>query len=511
MLAPLTASNQELELKLELPAEDLRRLRSSALLAEAGGNGLKTLTSVYYDTHDCRLQQEGIALRLRNDGGSLWLQTVKSGATLAGGLSSAKECEATLQTRHPDLERIGDKALRRKIKRLLKHDPLNPVFETVIERTARELRKGTCVAELAMDVGKVAAGGKSKPLREVELELRSGSIHDFLAVARELFAGLNIRPSASHKAARGYQLLKGEAETVAPHHGQPIELWRGQPAREAFAAILEAAARQVAANRRAVLEAGGPEGAHQMRVGLTRLRSALRSLKPYDGAAWIGELESDAQEVARTVGHLRDADVLIEDIYAPIAADARHVPGFAELLEALKAHREATYKELRQNLAKGAWPRLLLSLALGPHLLEAKGRLEQPIETAAGEILDKRWKKVKKFGDRLEDLDLEERHSMRKAMKKLRYNAEFFASLYGKEAKTFIKRVKTMQELFGAINDARMGRSVIGIALECCGHDGAALAAAGYILGRHEARVPEVWAHATREWKRLEKASQFWR
>jgi triphosphatase len=510
MLTPNAASTLELELKLELPADDLKRLRNSPLLAEAG-EAAKTLTSVYYDTHDHRLQRDGIALRLRNDGGGAWLQTVKSDATLAGGLSSAMECEAQLSACDPDLDSIGDRELRRKIKRLLKNKALTPIFETVVERSALELRRGECVAELAVDVGEVAAGGKSKPLREVELELRSGSIHDFLAVARELFAGLNIRPSTANKAERGYRLLKGVAETNAPHYGKPVELSHGQTARDAFAAIMQAAARQIAANQRAVIEAGSPEGAHQMRVGLTRLRAALRSLEPYDAAAWIGELESDAQGLARTVGHLRDADVLIEDIYAPVAESVHHVPGFPELLEALKAHREATYKELRHNFGKGVWPRLLVSLALAPHLLEAKGRLGEPIEAVAREILNKRWKKVAAYGGRLDGLELEERHSMRKAMKKLRYNAEFFASLYGKEAKTFIRRMKEMQELFGALNDARMAHRVIDIALDCCGHDGASLAAAGYVVGQREARASELWTHAKQEWRRLDKAPKFWR
>ncbi len=38
-----------------------------------------------------------------------------------------------------------------------------------------------------------------------------------------------------------------------------------------------------------------------------------------------------------------------------------------------------------------------------------------------------------------------------------------------------------------------------------------ALAAAGYILGRHEANVPLASSKTRREWIRLEKPSGFWR
>ncbi len=55
-----------------------------------------------------------------------------------------------------------------------------------------------------------------------------------------------------------------------------------------------------------------------------------------------------------------------------------------------------------------------------------------------------------------------------------------------------------------------MARRVIDIALERTKGDPALLAAAGYILGRHEAVVPHVWKSAQREWERLEEVSGFW-
>ncbi|MFZ1108720.1 MAG: CHAD domain-containing protein [Rhodomicrobium sp.] len=510
MLAPTTATQRELELKLELPAEDLKRLRGSALLrAASGGKVRKVLTSVYFDTADWRLQREGIALRVRNGGGGSWVQTVKSDATLEGGLSSVRETEARIEGSEPDLERIGDKNLRQRIENVLEKEALTPLFETIVARTAYRLNKGECAAELAIDIGKVAAGEKTKPIREVELELLSGSVDDFLAMAKELFSGLGARPSASNKAERGYRLLQGEPERAEPSRGQPVALKPNDSAREAFATILGAAGRQIALNQRAIVQSGGVESVHQMRVGLTRLRSALRSLEPYASGAWIGELEGDAQNLARRVGSLRDADVLIEDIYAPVAGDAAHVAGLPELLEALKAQRKAAYKDVRQSLGKGEWTRVLLGMALGPHLLAPGSRLDEPIDVVAGEILERRWKKVRKYGERLEELDLEQRHSMRKAIKKLRYNAEFFQSLHDKKAQRFIKRVKKMQELFGAINDVRMAHGLIGIAEESGG--GASLAAAGYILGRNEARAAAAWTHAKREWEQLKDAAGFWR
>jgi triphosphatase len=502
--------NRELELKLELPAEDFQRLRD-AMRMSAEGHSEKRLRSVYFDSRDAKLRSERIFLRLRNDGGRDWVQTVKTGDPPKNGLMNVAEFEAKLRKGAPNLARIADKALRQKIKKLLKDDELNPVFETVIDRTAHVLRREGCSVELALDNGRVEADGKTLAICEVELELLSGSLQEFLAIARELFADFAIRPGASSKAERGFSLLLSETSPSLPFHGQPVMLSCDETARDAFAAILQSAAEQVIANHRLILETGDVEGVHQMRVGLTKLRSALRCLKPYSAAPWIAELESDAQTVVRSVSHLRDADVLIADICEPVAGVAGGVPGFQGLLDALKAHRDDIYKEVAANLGKGRWPHLLLSMTLSPHLLEDGEELFKPIEATAGEVLGRRWKKTKKYGDRLDELDLEQRHDMRKALKKLRYTCEAFHTLYGERAPRFIKRLKKLQDLFGAINDVRMAQRVIDIALERSKGDPAPLAAAGYILGRHEAIVPQVWKSAQREWERLEEASGFWK
>jgi hypothetical protein len=48
-------------------------------------------------------------------------------------------------------------------------------------------------------------------------------------------------------------------------------------------------------------------------------------------------MEEFAQNLARTVGRLRDVDVLIEDIFAPIAGKMNGEPGFADLRDGLVA------------------------------------------------------------------------------------------------------------------------------------------------------------------------------
>ncbi|MGB9166117.1 MAG: CHAD domain-containing protein [Rhodomicrobium sp.] len=152
------------------------------------------------------------------------------------------------------------------------------------------------------------------------------------------------------KAERGYRLLLGLPK-VRPEVGQvkakQANVEEGQTFGAAFAEIVRSARQQIIDNRTVVLETEAPEGVHQLHVGLTRLRAAHRALKPLLDSPAFHQLEDDARAIAHAVGELRDADVLIEDIYAPVAGSVPDEKGFDEFHQALQAHRAA-----KQELAR---------------------------------------------------------------------------------------------------------------------------------------------------------------
>ena len=128
----------------------------------------------------------------------------------------------------------------------------------------------------------------------------------------------------------------------------------------------------------------------------------------------------------------------------------RHDPGLAGLREALLAHRIRTRDRVRSELCGQQWSVLQLYLALWPRTIEGGGELSVPVAKFARLALKKRWRKVAASGERLDHLDVVERHAMRKALKTLRYTAEFFASLYPAPAtRRFIKEIRSLQEEFG--------------------------------------------------------------
>jgi triphosphatase len=505
-------ANREFELKLDLTGQELGQLIEQTKPNGRGAGSQKRLRSVYYDTPDFRLHAKGIALRVRAIG-RRYVQTVKLDARLNGGLFNPIEIEDRLERPEPDVNRIHDENVRRKVRKAIRGSALTQAFETVVTRTTRKLRSGGSVIELALDKGEALAMNRRSEICEAELELVSGNPSDLLKTAQTLFAKGNVRPAPMSKAERGYRLLLKKPRSNAPEpvHANPPEIKQGQTCGEAFANILHSARDQIVSNKTVVLETDKPEGAHQLRVGLTRLRSAHRALRPLIDSAQLRQLENDARTIARVAGRLRDADVLMEDIYAPVAGNPRHGPGFEELYKALKAHRAAMQQGARQALNSEAWTRLLLSLTLWPAMLERDPALQKPVEDCAGKLLQRRWKKAAKLGRSIESLEGDSRHKMRKTLKKLRYTAEFLAPLYPRaKVKPFIKRLKKLQDVFGYVNDVGMAASLREIASSHC-EGGAASIAAGEVLGSHEAKVPEVWQRAHKAWRRLKASGPFWK
>jgi inorganic triphosphatase YgiF len=506
-------SGKELELKLDFTPQELQRVGANPALDDltVGKPVTRTLRSIYFDTPDHRLRARGISLRLRAIGDQ-WVQTIKAGPGVKDGVSNPDELEAQVARPEPDLGAIDDPKVRRTIERAVKASALEPQFETIITRTTRKLHSEKGDLELALDEGVVRAGASEDKLCEAELELKAGSPECLLETAAVLFSAEPIRLAESSKAERGYNLALGrQGGDVVPSKAQRTALSGEETCAEALVSFVESAATQIAVNRRALLETEDPEAAHQLRVGLRRLRSALRAFRPLLDTPATRELEEYAREIGQSVGELRNADVLIEGIYAPVAGLKRGQPGFTELREALVAHRSAKRAEIRSVLGGEQWSKLQLYLALWPQTVRGNARLEMPVRDFADDALARAWKKAAKRGAHLDALSPDERHEMRKALKTLRYKAEFFVSLYpDRKVEPFVKELRRLQDVFGYLNDVAMARSLSAISDTYCASNRDAQRAAGYIQGWHDVKAECIWEDATKAWDRLAKRPRFW-
>ncbi|HZV21798.1 MAG TPA: CHAD domain-containing protein [Hyphomicrobiales bacterium] len=505
--------NREFELKLTLQPKELDRLAADSKLANSEeAPSPKHLRSVYYDTPDHRLHGKGMTLRVRHDG-QRFIQTVKADTRIRGGLSNPIESETALESNQPDLDQINNKRLRRKIRKVADGSILAPAFEVLVERRAYRLHRGGSTIELALDRGEARTKNRRSEICEAELELLEGSPGDLLQAAQSLFGHREVCFSELSKAERGYELLHGRppAARIEPAYATEPEVMRGQTCGEAFAAIFRSASEQIIKNREVVLRTEDPEGAHQLRVGLTRLRAAHAALKPLIDAELLEQQETDVKELSRAAGALRDADVLLGDIVAPVAAAASK-PSFERLSDALRQYRLKRQAEARNALNSERWPRLLIGMALWPAVFETDTELMLPIEDCARKTLKRRWRDAAKYGRSIERLEPDERHAMRKALKKMRYTVEFLAPLYDKqEVKPFVKRLKKLQDVFGYLNDARLAGNLPAIAKSTAGGEPELYLAIGYVLGYHETNAAQIWRRGLKEWAQLESVPRFWR
>jgi len=503
---------QELELKVELSKSDVDRLAGEIATGDLGLGpaATKELRTVYFDTPEHDLRAAGVSLRLcRQDGG--WQQTVKIDLHVENGISNPIELQTFVEEEQPDIRKISDKKVRRAVQKVLSDTSLRPVFETVVQRTTRSIKVQDNEIEFAIDDGEVRAGNERQDLREAELELKAGSAEGLLLAAEKLFAGHELKLSSRSKAERGYRLALGKGDSSAePEKARPARVSSKDSRRKVLCSVLDSSVRQVLVNRRAVLETDDPEAAHQLRIGLRRLRSALRALRQLVDRASLRAFELSARDIGRHVGRLRDADVLISGIQAPAEAAAADKTGFSELHQALMRNREAKRDDVRHVLSGPQWTKLQLYLTLWPRMLEEIDGLNKPITKHARKVLAKAWKKPAKLGRHLERLDSAQRHEMRKALKKLRYQAEFMAPLFEKrKSEQFIHQLKALQDVFGYINDVGMAPRLIEIQQERqAGSDAAR--AASYALGHHNAEAAHVWRRAGKAWRKLERSPRFW-
>jgi inorganic triphosphatase YgiF len=512
---------REIELKLLLDkaqVDAFRRSREVSELAD-GPPVTRTLTSVYYDTSDHELRAAGIALRLRREN-RRWVQTVKKASgPISAGLSTPIEDECPVLGQNLALNRIADDDLREEIIGLAKPGLL-PVAQTKFRRTKRTLNlENGAQIELAIDQGEVTAGDMSAPIIEAEFELIKGQPCDLYAVANRVMSVAPVRFSECSKSERALRLLR-PASTPILRKAKTVALTANMTAETAARLILTEGLAHALPNIALALESHDVNGPHQTRVALRRLRSALGAFRRVLGEATVADIATTAQWVASEVGRLRDLDVLITEFVAPMAAEAPLDDSLPILNAALKTRREAIRSEVRTALSSDR--ARAFGLEFGGFLAsrgwldrsdhDQTQRLAQPVERVARRVLNKRWKAVAAYGTRIEALSIEERHDLRKELKKLRYLVDGFRTIYDPEpVAVFTRAVKRLQTAFGALNDAAMTEMVLSAPDMPGQSDPIMQRAIGRVIGHTAAHAEFLWPKALADWQNLEVQARFWR
>ena len=217
----------------------------------------------------------------------------------------------------------------------------------------------------------------------------------------------------------------------------------------------------------------------------------------------------------------------MEDIYRPVALGDDLKWGKkgerARLLgDRLERYRQRVRQQVVEELQH--WPCASFQLELGlftrlqPWLGEkADNGVSASMDiTSVGPLasasLDRSYQQSRRWGKRLKKLNLEERHSMRKSLKTLRYQGEIFGSLYRpKPAGRFEKRLKSLQDIFGYLNDVAMAGRLGTIAQGAGVMSKADRRIVKRVVIHHEKRARKEWRKAQRRWLKLDKTNLFWR
>ncbi len=465
---------QQIELKLAVDAHDIPRLRHSEILrgSSVAHTPRTRLVSVYYDTPSWSLKRGAILLRVRKQGRARRrVQSVKMQAAGPGSLSRRIESESRITGDRPSLVEMKDASVRRLIETRCGREALVPVFATDVERETWLLRVGRSRIECVIDRGTVTANGRTAPICEVELELKSGQPASLFQLGHRLNAVVPLRIEAASKAERGYKLAGGTAPVVAT--AGTVQLDAAASLARSFATIAQGGLTDVLRHAESAYETDDPEAIHQLRVAIRRLRAAFSLFKDASAVDVPLPLAGALGAMARRLGAAREWDVLIEDTLARMPGKLRR--SAAGLIKIAQARREEGHRKAHAALRDQHTTDVLLRLErwidqrLAPP--DGEGAEAAPRSAAhgvptgrfAGEALGARHRKVLKLGRRIDQLDPEELHGLRIRIKKLRYASEFFAAIWpSRRAERYLSALKRLQQILGTLHDTMVAPKLVG-------------------------------------------------
>jgi len=492
------SSTEEVELKLEIAAERVGALRQAL---RAGAVRTERHRAIYFDTPDERLARAGAALRLRREG-RRWVQTLKLSTP-----DALRRLEHNADVDAPPgeepalvLARHAGTPAGAALDAILGAEALDLVarFRTDVRRTTRSVRVGGARIELALDAGAVVARTGEAPVLELELELKSGPLEGLLECARRWLDAHGLWIGTVTKAERGARLARGEALRAVG--ARPVQAASGADAATFWLASVRSALDQGLVNLASL--AGGAEDdaiVHQARVGLRRLRTALRELAAHAPGSVDAGWEHALRAAFRELGAHRDLDVVLPSVRAQLPAAG--LPLFAD------PQPPEAPRPLVQIARDASLQRTLLDLLGLVHRAPAAVAPALAGESARSVVtrrLHALHDRLARDAGRYADLDRVRQHAVRKRLKRLRYLAEFAAPLFGaKRVAKVLGHWRAAQDALGASHDARVAAEAWRRQAQ---HEPAAWYAVGWLAARDAQAVDE----CRRALRQATKAKTFW-
>jgi triphosphatase len=477
------------------------------------------LVSTYYDTPMLALHRERLSFRVRKQGRE-FVQTVKAENPTQADVLERKEWEDHIPSKRPvlDAPKTG-----KRLSGMVRDEELHPVFTTAVTRTVIEISPDPSARiEAAIDEGEIrtSKGDAVAPISEIELELKNGDPRVIFDVALQLLEVAPIRIETRSKAERGYRLL-GTDGLMPPQAVRvgPVALDPAMSVEAALERIGRHCLSHLLSNEKAAL-AAEPEGIHQMRVAVRRLRSALLALKrPLQKKhyRWASE---QLRWIAHAVAPVRNLDVFAASLVRPVTQALSAGPDFERLIEAAERRRRAAFDQAKQAILSERYTESMLRML---RWFVARGWRDQqisehavvllaPVVDAGHDLIEQHHRKARKRSKEFEQLTATQRHRLRIALKNLHYTVEFLGGLFDEDqVRTFVMCLKSLQDDLGYENDVRVAYDLVDQIAEATNQDARAInRAGGIVLGWHERvladRSPKVRKHV----RRFRRLDPFW-
>ncbi len=497
---------QEIELRFLVPQARLKGLMRQV---KVKSSEITPMSAHYFDTPKQQLAKHGIGLRIRREGEE-WVQTIKAGgdgiaARLEHNLTLDNELvQAMLATDSllPNLAIYKETAIAPaladfKLKKLNKK--LTRQYLTDVERITRLLidedqKEGideqdqTSLIEVAYDYGKIIHGNDAsqvQSIQEIEFELVSGDLDFLFATAKVWCKRYKLCLSTVTKAERGGLLVNGyDYSAAVKANVKPLSFEQDISLPAFIRAAVHNCLLQILPNSSAIA-AGSQDNEHvlQLRVGIQRLRSALKAFKKFSeqiNPEWLAILK----QTATLLGDYRQLAYLATDIEPELQrSGAPKVDWTTELnkikikpIDAVRANdfqltlleliaftmSEASNEAKADKRAEDKLAKILSKQHI--KLLEAEHNFrnydfkDNSFAENGSEGREPRAIKGDDIDERLDNLETfaQLEHKLRRQIKKMRYLSEFAAPLYSKKkSKRWLKRLKKAQQALGEARDNR--------------------------------------------------------
>lgn len=201
----------EIELKYSIPsqeiADEIWRDKLFFHLEEDDSRSEMCFDAKYFDTPDWDLSKNGVAYRVRKEGGR-WVATLKTRGSSEGALHVREEINVPVADEKPDPSVFMESDLGEKLMELIGSKQLYCLLETKVHRKQFRIDTGTGIFEFAVDDGWVVTPYGEEKLFEVEIELFSGETEELEQLGRTLSEKYGLEKEERSKYARGLAIIE---------------------------------------------------------------------------------------------------------------------------------------------------------------------------------------------------------------------------------------------------------------------------------------------------------------